>query len=662
MSDAAISEENSLHGSYPPWLEPRSREKACPLKESDSAPRVSETQDGAELWSAIGKSTTIAEMQLALGADIHRHLNCVFAAWYSPAGDRIGQEAELRGLFSPADGISVAVRKQILDTAAEASEKKSHQISRVTGSDRLQILTVPFRTGWYPGTPQHACLVAIIESGEPLAGDSHPALLLKLTASQVECWLISRSAAAAANDANDVAAMIELTGRVSHAGNARDACRGLADSLLEILTASRVCVGLCDSSGANLRVMAISGQDQFDSRTEQCRLIEAALTESLVRSAGAIWPCQSLQNRHSLLAHQQLATHLQTKTLVTVPMLTSTGLWCGAILAEFDSDGDHDSSSGVATAKSEGNRVRALRFLNAAAPAISASLDLTVRLQQGQWLVRLLQIRRIFSRQKLKAILLTGISTALCLFVPMPYRIHCSGELQPVERRYIAAPFSGPLQKSLVEPGDLVQSDQLLAVMDGREVQWELAGIQADLHKAMKERNTQLSTHEFGSAAISAHEIQRLQNRTELLQHRDLSLEIRSPVNGIVVSGDLKESEGVPLKTGQTLFEVALLDRMSVEIAVPEVEVRHIRPGMVISMQPDSAPEQILYSTIRRIHPRAELRDNENVFVAEAELMNPSQQLRPGMRAQIRIESDRHSVGWNLFHKPIAHLMGWMGW
>ena len=248
------------------------------------------------------------------------------------------------------------------------------------------------------------------------------------------------------------------------------------------------------------------------------------------------------------------------------------------------------------------------------------------------------------------------------MMIPAHYKISCRIELQPIERRYVAAPFAGPLEKCLVEPGDLVEADQLLARMDAREIRWELAGVRADLHKATKERNTHLSSHDFGDAAIARHEVERLKLRTELLQHRDSNLEIRSPISGMIVSGDHREAEGVPMDQGQTLFEVAPLERMVVQVSIPEEDIRHAASGMTIRIQLDAIPEQIFEATIRRIHPRSEVLDNENVFIAEAELMNAEMLLRPGMRGTAKVIGERRPLGWNCFHKPVAHVLGWLGW
>ena len=63
-----------------------------------------------------------------------------------------------------------------------------------------------------------------------------------------------------------------------------------------------------------------------------------------------------------------------------------------------------------------------------------------------------------------------------------------------------------------------------------------------------------------------------------------------------------------------------------------------------------------------RIHPRAELRDDENVFVAEVQLANADGSLRPGMRGTARVESERRPLGWILLRRPVGALIAWLGW
>jgi hypothetical protein len=91
---------------------------------------------------------------------------------------------------------------------------------------------------------------------------------------------------------------------------------------------------------------------------------------------------------------------------------------------------------------------------------------------------------------------------------------------------------------------------------------------------------------------------------------------------------------------------------MIVEIAIPEDDVQYVSRGLAADVQLDSYPHDHWHGTVTRIHPRAEIRDNRNVFVAEFTLANPHGKLRPGMLGRARILGPRRPLFWRLFHKP----------
>jgi multidrug efflux pump subunit AcrA (membrane-fusion protein) len=250
----------------------------------------------------------------------------------------------------------------------------------------------------------------------------------------------------------------------------------------------------------------------------------------------------------------------------------------------------------------------------------------------------------------------------LVMLCPMRYRIACECELQPVNRRFVAAPFDGRLEKNFVEPGDVVAAGDVLASIDPRDVNWELSGKLAELHRVTKERAGYLVAHESGKVEMASLEMERLGLDIEQLEHHAANLEIRSPIAGIVVLGDLSKSEGVPLEKGQSLFEIAPLDRMVVEVSIPEDDVRFVEKGMPARVNLDAFPMNKREAAIERIHPRAELQDHENVFVAEVTVENTDGVLRPGMRGHAKIATVRRTVGWVFFHKAIAATLTWFGW
>ena len=101
---------------------------------------------------------------------------------------------------------------------------------------------------------------------------------------------------------------------------------------------------------------------------------------------------------------------------------------------------------------------------------------------------------------------------------------------------------------------------------------------------------------------------------------------------------------------------------MVVEIAIPEDDVRHVRAGMTVRLTLDALPSEKVEATIAKVHPRAELRDHDNVFIAEAQISNSERKLRPGMRGSSDVSTGTRTLGWNLFHKPVAAALGWLGW
>ena len=186
--------------------------------------------------------------------------------------------------------------------------------------------------------------------------------------------------------------------------------------------------------------------------------------------------------------------------------------------------------------------------------------------------------------------------------------------------------------------------------------------MRADLQRAAKERAGHVAAHESGKAEVARHEVDRLQLRAQLLEARDQDLEVRSPIDGIVVTGDLREAEGMPLTQGQVLFEVAPLDDMIVELAIPEDDVAYVRRDMHVRIRLDAFPMHRHEALVERIHPRAEIRDQENIFVAEVSLNNELRQLHPGMRGRAWVAAGHGRLGWILFRRPVAAAIQWLGW
>lgn len=253
-----------------------------------------------------------------------------------------------------------------------------------------------------------------------------------------------------------------------------------------------------------------------------------------------------------------------------------------------------------------------------------------------------------------------AVMASLIALFPWPYRVPCACVLEPVARRHVAAPFDGLFAESLCKPGDSVAVGQVLGRLDAKEIRWELAAVIADRERAAKARDMNYAAGKTAAAQIDRLEAQRLDERRKLLESRLENLEIKSPIAGVVVTGDLERAEGAPVKTGQSLFEIAPLHRMVIETAVPEREIDRIRLGQTVSVKLDSQWWTSLDGRVERIYPRAEIRDDANVFIVESTIENGDGKLRPGMKGTSAIRTDRRPIIWIISHRLFETAYRWL--
>ena len=282
---------------------------------------------------------------------------------------------------------------------------------------------------------------------------------------------------------------------------------------------------------------------------------------------------------------------------------------------------------------------------------------------QRNSLVRMLGLEHIRKRwYRHPFVWSTAIALTLLMLVPMPLKVKSSCQVQPRHRRYVCVPYEGRLEEALTEPGEIVRKGQLLAKMDGREIQFEISGLTAELRRVGKDRDTALAAYDTAASQIAQLEARRLQLKIDLLEQRLENLEIRSPVDGVVMGGDPRKLEGARMSIGDTLLEVGPMDQMIVELAILDEDISHVRVGQQVRYRLSAKPWKALEGPITLIHPRSEARDGKNVFIAEVELQNDSEIIRPGMHGRASVRGDYHPLGWNLFHKAWDSLVTWVAW
>ncbi|MCE9611636.1 MAG: efflux RND transporter periplasmic adaptor subunit [Chthoniobacter sp.] len=430
------------------------------------------------------------------------------------------------------------------------------------------------------------------------------------------------------------AGILEILRRAGGELDFARACRIAVDDLRDYLGCSRVFLATRHRSGLQMR--AISGVAQLDARSPSHAPFEAAMHEAVAADVRRDFRPDNPRTDDTA-AHEMLQAQTGVAQLTTVPFNRQRG----AVLLEWAAAPD----------------VRTLALLEATAPFLAALGDLLERARPHPALHAAQRAWARLNAQRRRAAIIAGSALAALLAFPFHYSITADCRLAPTVKRVIAAPFEGQLKKSFVLPGDHVEAGAVLAEMENRELKLKEAELTAAREKALKQRDKALANDgeggDFSAAQVANFEAESVGRELELVRRKIALLAITAPLGGVVVSGDLRRAEGLPVPQGQVLFEVAPLDRMIVEIDVPDREISRVRAGLPLRFRLDAFSGERWSSALDKVHPQSEQRDGRNVFICEAGIANADRtlDLRPGMHGRAVISGDRRPLVWILTHR-----------
>ena len=466
-------------------------------------------------------------------------------------------------------------------------------------------------------------------------------------ASSLQLWLNGRDSADADWQVYALGAIIELVGKIENQSTPKSAAEEAANLLANRIGCNSVAIGLYHKN--KLRLEAISGVSKIDLGSDLSRNYMQALVESTTRKQPGLHPAAAGSNNNFLLqAHKQLAGFAQCEAVYSQPLVCDDDTVIGAIV--------------MTGSRAILQSTQVERFSNTAAPAISNALRVVDKVKPTAIKRTKTYLKRkvSFAKQVLAIGLVVGFG--LLMFLPITYRVRCNCVTEPVSRRFAVAPFDGQIKVGHAEAGDFVEAGQMLAEMDGQTIRMELSGVIAERQQALRTREMKLFERNVPEAILAKLEHKRLVSEEEILMYKKDHLQIKSPIDGIVLSGSLERAEAASIETGQVLFEVGPVKPMRVEMAIPSTEIAQVKAGFPVKVWIDGQEDEPIEGEILKIHPRSETRDAKNVFIAEIEFPNEDERLRPGMKGSVRVDCEERSLGWSLFHKPMNYVRSRLTW
>lgn len=246
--------------------------------------------------------------------------------------------------------------------------------------------------------------------------------------------------------------------------------------------------------------------------------------------------------------------------------------------------------------------------------------------------------------------------------VTIPRTVVAAGAVRPevgAEVR-VGPRISGVLDRLLVQVGDIVHKNDVLAELDHRDldiaVEAEEAAVaelecQCALLRRVRARRETLAargllavedleqarqTQEEREAQLAA-----ARARLKAAVERQSYAVLRAPISGSVTSIATREGETVASSFAVPTFVTIMdLDRLQVEALVDEVDIGGVKTGQTASFTVDSFPEEQFRAVVRAVVPQAVVRNNVVNYTVVLRITGGRRSLlRPDMTAAVTIDS-----------------------
>jgi membrane fusion protein (multidrug efflux system) len=230
-----------------------------------------------------------------------------------------------------------------------------------------------------------------------------------------------------------------------------------------------------------------------------------------------------------------------------------------------------------------------------------------------------------------------AVTTIVALQEEWPATLNAIGTLAPVQGVTVSADLPGIVERVQFESGQAVRAGQVLAVLDTRQEQAQLAAIEAqrELARLTFDRvqgllnEKVISRAEFDRATADYRQNDAKVGEVQAVVQRKT---IRAPFSGIL--GIRQVNVGQYLTGGAALVTLQSLNPIYVNFGVPQQSVGQIPVGRVVHVRANdgatawtgrvSAIDSLVDETTRNI-------------TVQATLANPDGKLRPGMFVQTEV-------------------------
>ena len=250
-------------------------------------------------------------------------------------------------------------------------------------------------------------------------------------------------------------------------------------------------------------------------------------------------------------------------------------------------------------------------------------------------------------------------------FFPLPMRVGGDAVVAAQHMVTIAAPVDGNIAAVYAHEGQRVKAGDALGAMGDWQWRADLASAEAKYQQAMLVMQNDLA---HGAAQSGADRAQAEFLHAEVARTRAHmeNAQLRSPIDGIVVTPDLQNAAGKHMDAGTAFAQVLDLSSAVVQVSIPERDTVLMHPGENVAIKLDSYPQRTWHGRVSLVSPEAKAGDGDRTFTVEVPLSNADASLRAGMSGRAKISLGWKPAGYVMLRRPALWawqtLWDWIGW
>lgn len=431
-----------------------------------------------------------------------------------------------------------------------------------------------------------------------------------------------------------MSAAVELLASVHAASGFKASATAFVTELAGLVKCDRVSLGLLSHKG-HTSVEVLSHSAEIGKHMNLIRALGSVMDESLDQRKAIVYPAKENQSLLVTREHERLVKQQGESTVMTIPVVCN-GKVRGAVC--FERASGNFSESDVELCE------------NVIALAGPALLDkyhndrhILRKIADSFWA----QCRKLFGHgypgRKLAALSIIAAVAVLSLLTGQ-YQLSADIVLEGRTQRIISSPFEGYIRQANYRAGDIVRKGQVLAILDDRDLRLERLKKYSELSKYRRQKQEALASRTRAETIIHNAQIDRVTAELRLIDSRLARTIIKSPIDGLVVKGDLSQKLGIAVKQGEELFTITPLKGYRVILKVDERRIADVKQGQTGNLILSALPNHLFPFRVTRVTPVSVADSGLNYFRVEARLLESSTRLRPGMEGVGKIRIDERKL------------------